>query len=139
MREDFERFGIGVGRDHHLGEDLRHPFRHLASKCLIYRDNPSKRRNAVASEGGVIGRRETGRPGDAAGVGMLYDHAGRPRIAKLGGELEGRVGVGQIVVAERLALDLPGLADPGEMRADMGVESRRLGADSRHSAAARRA
>ncbi len=75
------------------------------------------------------------RAGDAAGVGVLDDHDRGRAVAKFGDELQRGIGIVQIIVAQLLALYLPGL---GDARASMGPTAGRAppsGVGFRRSAA----
>src|SRR5436309_827047 len=71
----------------------------------------TRKANKRSASSCSLGRR---RDGDAAGIGMLDDRDRRP--VELGDQLVGGVGVVEIVVAERLALQLAGGGDAGPRR-----------------------
>ena len=126
MAEDLGRLGRDRGRDHHLGEDAAIASAVARVERLVQRHDPAEGRGAVAVIGRAIGLDQRRAPRDPAGVGVLDDRAGRPvGGVELGDELEGGVGVGDVVVAQRLALQLLRRGDPGPPRA-VAVERRRL-------------
>jgi hypothetical protein len=70
-------------------------------------DDAAEGRGRVAGQGPLIGLALAAADGHAAGIGVLDDRHGRAlgRV-ELGDQLEGRVGVVDVVVAELLALQL---------------------------------
>src|SRR5690554_63121 len=83
-------------------------------------DDAAERRSGVGGEGQVIGLQNIGTDGYATGVGVLDDHAGR--IGEGLDALQGGVGVGYVVVAQFLALQLFGGGDAGFLWVAFGIE-----------------
>ena len=102
------RLRRGVRRDDHLGEDLDDRLGRLGVERAVERDDAAEGRDRIA------GAAPCGRPlsasaptADAAGIGVLDDGDGGGRAGvELGDQLEGGVGVVDVVVGELLALQL---------------------------------
>src|SRR5690554_31536 len=84
-------------------------------------DDAAKGRGGVGSKGQVIGLQNIGTDGHATGVGVFDDHTGR--IGEGLHAFQGGVGVGHVVVAQFLALQLLGRGDAGFLRVAFGIES----------------
>ena len=102
------------------------------SSGAVEGDDAAERRGRVGAEGAVVGLAQVGRHGDAAGVGVLDDHAGR-RV-ELPHALERGVGVGEVVERQLLALQLRRRADRRALRCRWRRRTRPAGAGSRRSA-----
>ena len=104
--EQRARLGREAGRDQHLDELL--VVADLARGGFVDRpvegDDAAEGRGRVGLPGLGVGLDQVRADGHAAGVGMLDDDAGR-RVEGLDA-FPGRVGVGDVVVAELLALQL---------------------------------
>jgi hypothetical protein len=121
-KTDFALFGRVRG-DHHLGEDLHDPLGGIGVERPVQRDDPPEGGGPVAVEGAGIGLGQGLAAGDAAGIGMLDDRADRAIVGvELRHQLEGRVGVVDVVVAQLLALVLGGGGHAGA--GAVGVEGR---------------
>ena len=103
-----------VRRDDRLREDLDDSPRGVAVERAVQGDDAAEGRDRVAGQGPLVGVEKGLALGDAARVGVLDDRdrrrAGR---IELRDAFVGRVDVGDVVVGELLALDLPGGGDPG--------------------------
>ena len=102
---------VGAGGDDHLGEDVGDQPGVGPGQAPVDGDDAAEGRDRVALQRPGIGRRQIAAHGDAAGVGVFDDDAGRG--LELGDQLIGGVGVGDIVVAQLLALQLAGVGDAG--------------------------
>ena len=102
--EHRQRRRVGLRRDHHLGEHRRD----LRGRRLVERaiegDDAAVGALRIAGERPGMRAREIGIDGDPAGVGVLDDRD--RRRAELADQLEGGIGVGEVVVGQALALDL---------------------------------
>ncbi len=126
LRDDPPRRLVGVGGDDHLGEDLGDARRRGRVEGAVQRDDAAEGAHRIAGERTGVGGGEVARQGHAAGIGVLDDgDGGRLFRRELGHQLVGRVGVVQIVVAERLALHLDRRGDARARRA-RGIEGRLL-------------
>ena len=76
--------------------------RGLAVEFAVERDDAPKGRLGVSMKRQVIGRHKVGADGHAAGVSVLHNNAGR--VFKGFDTLQRSIGVGHIVVRERLSL-----------------------------------
>ncbi len=85
---------------------------------------PPKAEVGIGAEGAVVGLQRRGGHRHAAGVRVLDDDAGRLR--ELPHALQRGVGVGDVVVRQFLALQLPRRRDARRRRRRVGVERRRL-------------
>ena len=98
----------GGGNDH-----LQEQRRHAARRCRVERpvdgDNAAEGAHRVARQRLVPGVGQRGADGDTARIGVFDD--GDRRRCEFGDQLEGGVGIGEIVVAELLALHLRGGGD----------------------------
>ena len=125
-REDPRRALRDLGRDHHLGENLRDRRRRRLVQHPVERDDAAESRHPVAVEGRLVGLQQARPPRHAAGVGVLDDRAGRAVVRhELRHQLEGRIRVVDVVVGERLALQLPRRRHPRSPAA-VAIEGRAL-------------
>ncbi len=102
-----DRLGLVADRrcDDHLGEELDDLFRGGRVEHLVERDDAAEGRGGIAGEGPLVGLDQARAGGDAAGVGVLDDRAGRALFGReLGNQLEGRIRIIDVVVGELLAL-----------------------------------
>src|SRR5690606_17936290 len=101
---------LGGGRgDDHLGEDFDDFGGRFGVDLAVEGDNAAKGRDRIGAQGLLIGLDQGRADGHAAGIGVLDDgNGGGLGRVELGNELEGGVGVIDIVVGERLALGLGG-------------------------------
>ncbi len=76
----------------------------LAVERSVERDDAAERRGRIRLESPVVGVEQRVGNGDPAGVRMFHDHAGR--MVELFDALQRRIGIGDVVVGERLALQL---------------------------------
>ena len=120
--EQGDRLLVRVGGDHHLGEDAGDRLRGRGVERAVERDDPAERRHRIAGEGCLVSLRQRRRARHAAGIGVLDDDAGRRGVAEFAHQLQRRVGVVEVVVAQFLALHLPRLADAGGGGAGVVVE-----------------
>ncbi|MPL60780.1 hypothetical protein SDC9_06342 [bioreactor metagenome] len=97
---------VDGGGDDDLREDLGDRLGGFRVERLVQRDDAAEGRGAVAVEGALVGVEQAGAGGDATGVGVLDDRAGRGLGAEFGDEFKGRVGVVDVVVGQFLALQL---------------------------------
>ena len=136
--DDLLRRVAGRRRDDHFGEDLDDLDRRRLVDLLIERDDAAERRRRIAAMRLGIGVGERRSSCDAAGIGVLDDRDRRHIRVELADQLERRIGVVEIVVAQRLALELRRRRDAGPL---LAVASRTppIDAGSRHSASPRRA
>lgn len=109
--EDGPGLLVSAGGDDHLGEDVGDQPGVGAGQGAVDGDDAAEGRDGVALQRPGIGGRQIAAHGDAAGVGVFDDDAGRG--LELGDQLIGGVGVGDVVVAQFLALRLPGMGDAG--------------------------
>ena len=111
-----------VGRDHHLGEDFGDDLGRRRIQRPVHRDDAAIGRDGIAAQRLLVGlgKRCAGR--HAAGIGVLDDGDRRRIRGEVGDQLEGGVGVVDVVVGERFSLQLPGL---GDARAGLGGEVER--------------
>src|SRR5690554_4292400 len=87
-------------------------------------NDAAERRSGVGGEGQVVGLQDVGTDGYATGVGVLDDDTGR--VGKRLNAFQGGIGVGYVVVAQFLALQLPGGGYAGFLRVVLGIEGRAL-------------
>jgi len=114
LGEQGDGFLVGLGRYDHFGEDLDHLPGGGGVEAGIDGDNAAKGRDRITLEGPFIGGLEIRPQGDAAGIGVLDDGHSRRRLRiKLGDQFDGGVRVGDVVIAQRLALQLAGGGDAG--------------------------
>ena len=106
-REDFPGFLVRAGGDDDLGEDVGDGAGVGAVQRTVDRDHPAEGRDGVAFQRAGVGFRQVLADGHAARVGVLHDDHGG--LFELGHQLIGGVGVGDVVVAQLLALDLGGV------------------------------
>jgi hypothetical protein len=90
------------------------------SSATFERDDAAEGRGGVGGVGGFVGVRTAGAFGDAAGVGVFDDHAGRR--FELAYAFPRGVGVGEIVVAELLALQLRERGERARHRPEIAIE-----------------
>ena len=106
---------VGLGGDHHLGEQVGDLARASPSSGRLSATMPPIGALRVAGERPA--RRPSARSSPsahAAGVGVLDD---RDRgLGELADQLEGGIGVGEVVVGQLLALDLPRRGDARRRR-----------------------
>ena len=108
-------------RDHHFDElALEDLLGGAGVERAVEGDDAAEGRGRVGGVGAVVGGEEVLRHGHAAGVGVLDDHAGR--LVELLHAFQCGVGVGEVVVAELLALEEPGGGDDAHRRAALDVE-----------------
>ena len=93
-------------------------------ELAVERDDAAECRRRVGAVREVVRGQQVCRDGDAAGIRVLDDHAGR--LVELAHALEGRVGIREVVVREILALQLRRRADAGTVRLLRQVERRLL-------------
>jgi hypothetical protein len=126
LGDDRFRLVARVGRDDHFGEDLDDLARRLRVERPVRRDDAAEGAHRIASERLGIGLRQ--RPGRChpAWIGVLDDGDGGTlgRI-ELGDQLEGGVGVVEIVVGKLLALHLARRGDAEALLA-RAIEGRPL-------------
>ncbi len=108
-----------LGRDDHLDElTLDDGLGGFAIQLAVEGDDAAEGRLAVGGVGQVIGLADAAfvfrYDGDATGVGMLDDHAGR--LGEALHAFQRGVGVGHVVERQLLALQLPGGGDAGFVR-----------------------
>ena len=115
--------GIDVGRDDHLEKQRRHGLGGGRVECPVDRDDTAKGADRIAAQRLGVGGLQRVAQGDAARVGMLYDRHRWP--VEFRDQLERRVGIVEIVVAQFLALKLLGGGDTGSGIC-CSVERRRL-------------
>ena len=114
--EHGQRFGR-VGRRHqHLDELLGDLQSRIDIQRTVQRDDAAESRGRVGLEGAAVGVQRVRAQCHAAGVGVLHDDAGG-RVKTLDA-FPGGVGVGDVVVAQFLALQL----DRGNQRAGGRVQ-----------------
>ena len=114
-RDDGDRLVGGIGGDDRLGEDLHDLRRRLGVEGAVQGNDAAEGGDRVAAKGPPVGLDEASAGGDATGIGVLDDGDGRARRIELGDQLIGGIGVVDIVVGERLALDLAGRSDAGPL------------------------
>lgn len=102
--EDFQGFGAEIGGHQHFDELLGHGFGSGLVHGTVEGDDAAEGAGGVGLEGLGVGFEGARTHGHAAGVGVLDDHAGRG--VKALDAFPGRIGVGDIVVAQFLALQL---------------------------------
>jgi hypothetical protein len=95
--------------------------RRLAVQAAVEGDDAAEGGFRVGLVGPVVGLQQVGAVGHAAGVGVLDDDAGRGGVEQLDA-LQGRVGVGDVVVGQFLALDLAGGGDGAGRGVGLHVE-----------------
>src|SRR5690554_4103376 len=83
-------------------------------------DDAAKGGRGVGGKGQVVGLQDVGTDGHTTGVGMLDDDTGRVR--ERFDAFQRSIGVGHVVVAQFLALQLPGCGYAGFLRVVLGVE-----------------
>ncbi|MND52211.1 hypothetical protein D3C80_432200 [compost metagenome] len=92
-------------RDDDFGEQLDDLFRRLTIEKLVERNDAAEGRGAVAGQCPQISVLQRRAGGNAAGIGVLDDRAGRALIGrKLTDQLEGAVRVVDVIVGKLLAL-----------------------------------
>ena len=121
-REQLARAFVGTRRDHDFGEDMADRLCRGAVQRPVDRDNPAERRDAVTGERRIPGGAQAVAARHAARIGMLDDDDRRRSVAKFGDKLERRIGVGEVVIAELLALNLLSLRDPTGMGPRRDIE-----------------
>ena len=135
LRDDRDRLFGRIRRDDHFGEDFGDGARGIGIQRAVDRDDAAIGRLRIAGERLAIGADEIGALGDAAGIGMLDDDAGRgARRIEFGDAFIGRIGVVDVVVGQFLALQLPRGGDARDACRACD-RTRRAGAGSRRSAA----
>ena len=102
---------VGCGGNHDFGEDSGDPARRFGVDRPVGGDNAAEGADRVGGKRGVPGIVKHGRAGDAARVCMLDD--GNGRFGELGRKLECGIGIIDIVVGERLSLNLRGTRNTG--------------------------
>ena len=105
-RKDRLGLGRGIGRDDHLGEDLGDLLGRSLVERLAERDDAAVGAHRIAAQRSEVGFLQRGSDRRAARVGVLDDGDRRLLGAKLGHQLEGGVGVVEVVVGQLLALVL---------------------------------
>ena len=125
-RHDLARRGAGCGGDDHFGEDLGDFARGGLVELAIEGHDAAEGTELVYRQGVGIGIGDALSTGHTAGIGVLDD--GTAGLVQFGHQLEGRIGILKIVVAQRLALQLgrrghtrPGLTSDVECRSLMRV------------------
>ena len=114
---------IDVGREDDLDElPVDDGLGRFRIQRAVEGDDAAERGSRVGRVGPVIGLGQAGAQRHAAGVGMLDDDAGRLRAETLDA-LQRRVGVGDVVVGEFLALDLLGRGNGATRGVGFDVES----------------
>ncbi len=131
-REDRQRLGAEGRRHQHLDELPGHQLGRRLVDRAVEGNDAAEGTGRVGLEGLGITLGRIGTDGHAAGVGMLDDHAGR-RVEALHA-FPGRIGVGDVVVAELLALQLPARHQRAGRRVQVRGTGPRSGASSRRSA-----
>ena len=120
LREDGERLGAVRRRDQHLDELLGDVLGAGAVDLAVEGDDAAEGRGRVGLQrlrvrrGAVVGH------GDAARVGVLDDHARRRGEAL--DAFPRRVGIGDVVVRELLALQLPGRDERARRGREVAIE-----------------
>ena len=116
------RFRADLGGDDHFHElAIDDGLRGLAVQTLVEGDDAAEGGFRIGLIGAVIRLQQAGAVGDAAGVGVLDDDAGRA-VVELLDAFEGGVGVGDVVVAEFLALDLLRAGDGPDRGVGLHIE-----------------
>ncbi len=124
-RDRVARRGVDLGRDDDFDELLfDDDARGVAVERAVEGDDAAKGRLRIGAVGAPVGVEQAVAERDAAGVGVLDDHAGR-RVELLDA-LERGVGVGDVVERQRLALQLLGGRDARLGGIALDVEGRRL-------------
>src|SRR5690606_25664316 len=118
----FRRYARGNDHFHEL--TVHDGFSRRRIQFPVKGDDATKGRCRVGGKGQVVGLQDVGTDGHATGVGVLDDDTGR--VGKGFHTFQRRIGVGHVVVAQFLALELFGGGDTGFFRVALGVESSAL-------------
>ena len=126
LLEQLERRRFVIGRDQHLDEELMgvDGFDHGERDRLVGRDDTAVRALGIARERTLEGFGDSGAVGRSAGILMLEDHDGR--IVEFAHDGPAGVRVEDVVIAERLAVELPRIDQRVRRRRHAAVEGRGL-------------
>ena len=107
-RKHFERFRAELGRNQHFDELFGDQARRLAIHRHIESDDPAKGRGRVRLQGLLISLCSARSEGHATGIGVLDDHTSSRCVVGIKAlhTFPGRIGVGDVVVRQLLALEL---------------------------------
>ena len=112
-RHDFHRCRSHLGRNDHFDElALDDGLRRCRIQFAIEGDDAAKSRFRIGLVGAVIGVQQVLAIGNAARIGVLDDDAGRFGVELLDA-FQGRIGIGDVVVGQFLALQLARRGDGG--------------------------
>src|SRR5688572_15591296 len=118
------RIGLDARRDDHLGKLLANGFGGGAVERTVEGEDAAESGHRVGREGARVSFAQVGAGRDPAGVGMLDDDA--RRLAEALHAFPRRVGVGDVVVRELLALHLLVAREGAGHRLGIAVERRGL-------------
>src|SRR5690554_1487355 len=120
-RDNVDRLGGHARGDDHLHKlTVHNGLGRGRVQFAVERDDTAKSRGGIGSEGQIVGLPDVAANGDAAGVGMFDNHAGRVR--KRLDAFQCGVGIGDVVKAQLLALQLPGGGNTGFAGMSFSVE-----------------
>ena len=113
---------VSVGCRDDFGEDTRDRLGRRFVERTVDGDDPAECRDGVARERGLVCLDQRVARGDAARIGVLDDHHRRRAVPEFADQFERGIGVVVIVVAELLALHLPGLGNAVHAARRLGIE-----------------